>query len=190
MTASSGDWIFAIKLGKVATESIAPDDWDITATATDQTDIASTFHLWGKAVLWYGQVNVLTANINFGEVALGSGFAADVNKVAGPSVNWISNGNYYVNLKSSATWTGTSNIATLDPNGNCVNANEFALKTYYADIFGSAILLNSTGVRMRDGVQSPDAGTTIAGGVFWLKIATVFPVDVYSGSLTFVIVNR
>lgn len=190
MTANSGDWIFAIKVGKTATESLAPNDWDLSASATDQADHAASHHLWGKSVLWYGETRINTADVNFGEVALGSGFGADVNKVTGFGATWVSNGDYYTELKSSATWTGTSNIATLDPNGNCVNANEFALRGYYMDVFGSSYLLNSTGVRTRDGVQTLETGFSVTAGTFWLKIAPVFPVDVYSGSITFVIVNR
>jgi len=190
MTANSGDWIFAIKLGKVATESIDPSDWDLTVTVTDQADLAFTYHIWGKTVLWYGEFNVLTPNMTFGEVALGSGFADNVNEVTGPSGTGISNGDHSITLKSSATWTGTSSIATLDPTGNCINPNEFALKSYYADIYGSAILLDSTGKVVLDSAQTPETGATITGGVFWLKIATVFPVDVYSGSITFTIINR
>jgi len=189
MTASSGDWIFAIKVGKVATESMAPDVWDLYASATDNTGYTAGSYLWGKTVLWYGEVHVLTANINFGEVALGSGFADNVNEVSGPVVNAISNGDHSMIMKSSATWTGTSNIATLDPNGNCVNAKEFALKVYYMDAYGSAFLLNSTGIVTFSDEQTLETGVTMAGGVFWLKIATVFPVDVYSGSITFTVTN-
>jgi hypothetical protein len=189
MTASSGDWIFAIKIGKVATESIAPNVWDLHARVTDNEDHTSGYYLWNKSVLWYGEVNILTANVTFGEVALGSGFGANVNKASGAQTNWISNGNYSAVLKSSPTWTGSSNIATLDPNGNCVNAGEFALRTYYMDVFGSSLLLNSTGVTMRNSAQTPETGADYNAGMFWLKIATVFPVDVYSGSIIFTIIN-
>lgn len=190
MTASSGNWIFAIKIGKTATESGAPNIWDLHARATDQANTTSGYYLWGKSVMWYGETQINTANVNFGEVALGSGFAADVNKVTGFSATWVSNGDYYTELKSSATWTGSNNIATLDPAGNCVNANEFALKGYYMDVFGSAFLLNSTGVRTRDGVQTLETGFSVTAGTYWLKIATVFPVDVYNGTITLTIANR
>ncbi|MBN1191821.1 MAG: hypothetical protein JXA46_18865 [Dehalococcoidales bacterium] len=190
MTESSGDWIFAVKLGKVATESMSPNVWDLHARATDDADYTAGRYLWDKSVVWYGEVQINTANINFGEVELGSGFAADVNKVTGISAHFIANGDYASNVRSSATWTGTGNIATLDPNGNCVNAGEFAIKAYHADIYGSAYLINTTGVNCRDGAQTLETGDSISTGTFWLKIATVFPTDVYSGTITFTIVNR
>jgi len=191
MTTSSGDWIFAIKVGKTATESLAPNVWDLHIRATDSSNLTAGYYLWGKTVLWYGEVQVNTANINFGSVALGSGFAADVNKVTGVSLKYIANGDYATMRKSSATWTGTSNIATLDPNGNCVNAKEFAIKTFTSDIYGSAATLDSVGVVVRNtGTQTLETGYVNNGATFWLKIATVFSVDVYSGTITFVIVNR
>ncbi len=190
MTASSGDWIFAIKIGKTATESIAPNVWDLHARATDSGNLTFGYYLWGKTVSWYGEAQVLTANVNFGAVALGSGFAADVNKVTGISSIFISNGDYSAMVKSSATWTGSANIATLDPNGNCVNASEFALKLYIADIYGSALLLDTVGVKITDGTQTLETGHSVTTTTAWLKIASVFPVDVYSGTTTYTIINR
>jgi len=190
MNNSTGDWIFAIKIGKTATESLSPNVWDLHARATDHAGLTAGYYKWGKTVLWYGEVQINTPNVNFGNVALGSGFAADVNKVTGFSATFVTNGDYANNVKSSPTWTGSANIAVLDPNGNCTNAGEFAIKGYPQDIFGQAYLLNSTGVNCRDGSQTFETGESITTGTFWLKIATVFPVDVYNGTLTFTIVNR
>jgi hypothetical protein len=191
LTASSGDWVFAIKVGKTATESIAPNVWDLHARATDNSDLTTGFYLWGKSVLWYGEIIVNTPNINFGSVVLGSGFAADVNKVTNINSTYISNGDYATQRKSSATWTGSSNTATLDPNGNCVNAGQFALKTWYADSYGSALLMDTVGVTIRTtGTQTLETGHVTAGGTYWLKVASVFPVDVYSGTIYLMLVNR
>jgi hypothetical protein len=190
MAASSGDWIFAIKVGKVATESLGGNVWDLHARVTDEANLTAGFNLWNKTVLWYGEVQVNTANVNFGEVALGSGFGANVNKVTGISVTYISNGNYSEQHKSSATWTGSANIATLDVNGNCVNSSEFALKCWGADIYGSAVLLNTTGAIMGQDTQTGETGDVYTTFTLWLKIATVFPVDVYSGTITYMIVNN
>ena len=190
MTASSGDWIFAIKLGKVATETLAPDVWDLHARATDNGNLTSGYNLWGKTVLWYGEIQVNTANVNFGAVALGSGFEANTNKVTSISMTFLCNGDYEEEKASSATWTGPSNIATLDPNGNCVNAGEFALKGWISDTYGSAVLLDSIGVHCGFGTQTSEAGDIHTTQTYWLKIASVFPVDVYSGTLTFCICNH
>jgi hypothetical protein len=190
MTASSGDWVFAIKVGKVATESLGTAIWDFHARTTDQANLTAGYNLWGKSVLWYGESQINTANINFGEVALGSGFEANTNKVTGVSAVMISNGDFGVKVKSSPTWTGSSNIATLDATGNCVNSGEFALKAYGMDVYGSAFVIDAIGVNSYNGIQTLETGDIFTSGTFWLKIATVFPVDVYSGTITYTIVNR
>jgi hypothetical protein len=185
LTASSGDWIFAIKVGKVATESIAPDVWDLHARATDNANLTSGYYLWGKAVLWYGEVQVNTANVNFGAVTLNSGFASNVNTVTGISATMISNGNYEEGLKSSATWTGS-----LDPLGNCVNSGQFALKGWPSNIYGSAQLLTTSGVSLHLDTITAETGDIYSTYTLWLKVAPIFPADVYSGSVTFMIVNN
>jgi hypothetical protein len=193
LTASSGDWIFAIKFGKVATETTGANVWDFHARAIDTTSptpLTAGYYLLDKLVLWYGEVHVNTANVNFGSVALGSGFSALVNKVTSVSVTMIANGDYAEKLKSSATWTGSSNTATLDPLGLCVNTGEFALKGWPADIYGSALVLDATGVTMHLDTLTPETGDVYITYTLWLKIASVFPVDVYSGSITFLIVNN
>jgi hypothetical protein len=190
MTVSSGDWIFAFKVGKAATETTGAAVWDAYASATDNADHIAGAYLYDKTVMWYGEVQVNTGTIDFGTVTLGSGFAADVNKVTGVSVKMVSNGDFSSNVKSSATWTGASNIATLDVGGNCVNPNEFALRAYHSDVFGSSYLIDTVGVNCRDGAQTLESGETITTGTFWLKIASVFPADLYSGGITFTIINR
>ncbi len=190
MTASSGDWIFAIKLGKVATETMGASVWDMHARATDSADYSDGKYLYGKLVNWYGESTILAGDVDFGEVALGSGFADNINEVTGISVKFITNGDYSSLVKSSATWQGTQYTATLDPSGACVNTNEFALRGYPSDVFGSSYLLNTTGVNCRDGAQTTEAGEQINTGTFWLKIAWDFAVDLYTGTITYTIVNR
>jgi len=191
LTAQSGDWVFAIRFGKVATETIAPAVWNFHARATDHAGHSNGLHLWDKQVLWYGQCQVNTPAVNFGEVALGSGFGASTNKFTGVSVTMTANGDFSTFVKSSATWNGSlGNIATLDPTGTCVNNQEFALKAHYEDTYGVAVLVDTTGVRCRDGSQTLEAGQTITTGTFWLKVSTVFPADAYTGTITYTIVNR
>ena len=190
MTASTGDWVFAIKLGKVATETSTPSVWDIYASVTDNSDLTAGHYLTDKLVMWYGEVQVTTPNVDFGEVALGSGFGTDVNKVTGIGAKFISNGDFASNVRSSATWTGSSNNATLDPTGLCLNANEFAIKAYGSDTYGSAILIDTVGVNLRYGTQTLETGLDVTTGTAWLKIASVFPTDSYSGTFYFVIVNN
>ncbi len=155
----------------------------------DEDHTAGLYHYDNSVLVWRNYV--VTGTIAFGETALGSGFADNTNEVNGVQVKYIANGNYSVSIKSSATWEGVRNIATLDPNGLCENQGQFALKTYGQDIIGSAKLLNTTGVVVRDtGTQTLESGYTTLTGTFWLKIANSFNVDVYNGTITFTIVNR
>lgn len=197
-TATTGDWIFAIKLGKVATETPVGSGnvWELHARATDHEDYTSGYYCAStKLVSWYGEIQLNTPNITFGEVALKSGWdfpgwTSDTNKYTGVSVKFIANGDYASNVKSSATWTGPGGIATLDPTGYCINDNEFALKVYHQDVYGSAYLVDTTGVNCRLGTQTLETGDGITTGTFWLKVAQHFPVGSYSGTITFTIVNN
>jgi hypothetical protein len=181
---------FLRQTGESGDESLSPAVWNFYAMVKDDEDhTAGLYHYDNSVLVWRNYV--VTGTIAFGETALGSGFADNTNEVNGVQVKYIANGNYSVSIKSSATWEGVRNIATLDPNGLCENQGQFALKTYGQDIIGSAKLLNTTGVVVRDtGTQTLESGYTTLTGTFWLKIANSFNVDVYNGTITFTIVNR
>ena len=190
MTATTGDWIMAFKVGKVATEPVGVANWDFHAKVTDGTFLAHGIYLRGKLVLWYGQITVNTANIDFGTVNVATGFADNVNEVSSISVLCHSNGDFYGQVKSSATWRGSANNATLDSTGACANANEFSLKVYYNDTFASATQVDTTGVNVAPQSQTTEAGLLHDTLTLWLKLGAVFPIDAYSGSITFMIANR
>ncbi len=191
MTHSSSDWIFAIKIGKTANESVAPAVWDLHALATDNANHTAERYTYDKSVLWYGETTVLTGTIDFSEVAIPSGFGADVNKVTGVQVKYVVNGNYSVQIKSSAAWTGVTNIATLDSTGLSAAGATFSIKTFYSDIYASAILLDSVPTTIRaNGTQTLETGYTTTTGTFWLRVTSPFPTDVYHGTITFTIINR
>lgn len=187
MTDSTGDWVFAIKLGKTATETTGAAVWNMHAKVTDEADHTSGIYKNDLLVNWYGEVTVSTSTIDFGSVTLGSEYTS---KYTGVSAGFVSNGDYASNVKSDATWHGSTYDATLDAAGTCSNPQEFAIKAYHSDNLGSAYLIDTIGVNCRLGSQTLETGDNITTGTFWIKINAVFAVDAYSGVITFTIVNN
>ncbi len=191
MSASSGDWVIAFKVGKVATESLGSAKWDFHARATNTVGYTAGAYKRNKTIPWYGQVSMNTANVNFGSVPPGTGFGAGINKVTGISSTWVSNGDWMEKVKSSATWIGTTNTASLDATGNTANPQEFSLKAWTSDDYASALLLDTTGITVEaEGVQTSESGIPHLTGTLWLKLASVFAIDQYSGTISAVISNR
>ena len=192
MTASSGDWVIALKVGKVATESPGADNWDFHARATDAGALTSGLYNRDKNVLWYGQITVNTGSVSFGSVTPGTGFADNVNEYNTISTNWTSNGNFDEKVKSTATWTGGTYTATLDDTGGVATANKFALKAWSSDTFGSAVLVDATGVVIytTPHAQTTESGDTNTANTLWLKLASIFQIDTYSGTITYIIANN
>ena len=139
MTASSGDWVFAITPGKVATESPGSDNWDMYAKASDDA-LNDTIYTRDKEMLWYGETST-SATAAFGSVTPGTGFADDTNEVGSISVTYTSNGDYDQQVKVASSWVGSSLTATYDATGtitgetgNTVSSNTLWLKV--ANTFG------------------------------------------------------
>ncbi len=190
MTNSTGDWILAFKIGKVATESVGVADWDFHVDATDGTFLTHGKALTDKSVLWYGQIQVNTPNVDFGTVNANTGFADNINEVHSISVRCVVNGDFWGQVKSSATWTGATHNATFDSTGVCDTPNEFSLKAYADDTFASAVQVTTAGVQVAPQSQTSEAGLAHDTLTLWLKTAPVFDIDVYSGTVTFMVVNR
>ena len=190
LNASSGYGVFAFKAGKVATESIGADEWGFFGRVTGSAGKTSGLYSTHKRMMWYGETTVNTLNVIWGAVDPGSGFSDGTNEVDNISVKYIANGDYQELVKSTATWAGSSNIATLDSFGVCVNAREFSLKSWYSDTYLSAQLVNTTGVSMHNEGQTGEAGDLEATNVLWLKLASTFPVDLYNGTITYIIANH
>lgn len=192
MDATTGDWIFAFKVGKVATESLGTAGWELHARVTDGTFYTHGSYLRGKQVLWYGQMTVNTDNVDFGVVNLGTGFGADVNKVTGISVTMISNGDFAGNGAVSEMWNGSNpdNIAIYDETGVCANANEFSLMTWGVDDFSKAVLITLDGANVMNNDQTSEDGLERDTITAWLKLSNTFPNDTYTGTVFYKIVNR
>ncbi len=202
-SASSGSYVFAFKPGKVATNSpggvTANNGFALFASVKNKGN--TTNAIWytdsdnhtKKGIQWYGEVTGLTPTISWTNVNPGTGFADNINEISGLTVTYITNGNYKTVFTPSNTWTGTTWNAEYDTSGTgaCSNDGEFAIQTERTGDFAAATLLVRGGSDVNlAGVQSPEAGNTVTNGTMWLKVAPVFPVDTYSGTITFTIATR
>ncbi len=207
LTANSGNFTFAFKPAKVATSSIggaaANAGWGLYAYTIDSgSNSDSAWYCDGssmvkKAMNDYLEITVATDNqtVSWGSVTPGTGFADNVNEIGPITLTHISNGDYKTQVMSSIQWNGTSNNATFDIGGTTANAKEFSLKAYYTDTFSIAVQVNLTGsddINNSTGVLTPDdpGGTATTTNTLWLRLASVFPVDTYTGTITYIIASR
>jgi len=192
---NTGDWKFAFKPGKVATESLGSADWDIHARATDSLAATGGMYKYDKGMNWYGEVAVSTPSVTWLSIAPGTDFGGTDSQKTDISVKYIANGNYNEKVKSTATWVGANNTANLDDvTGDCTNPLDFALKAYHNATIGSSVLVDTTGVVIHDTVTPPtqtlESGNTEGANTLWLKLNNSFPNDTYTGTLTYIVDNR
>ncbi|MGB9553883.1 MAG: hypothetical protein ACPL7L_05865, partial [bacterium] len=191
LNAGCGDWVFAIKVGKVAACSSADSsNWDIFAKAWDSQDSTGELYTRDREVLWYGEI-LTSAQAEFGSVTPGTGFEDNVNEVNSISVTYIANGDYDQKVKSSPSWNGHGKVATFDASGNCNNPQEFSLKAFKEDTFSKAVQVDTIGVSIdATGTRTEEDGNTVATNTLWLKVSSVFSSDTYSGTITYIIAER
>jgi len=186
LTGASGDFWFNFIPGKVATEAT---DWDVYVVATDdsvQTDSWYDTATGAYDMLWYGEINVTTASVDWGSVLAGMDFtdpAADQTV----AVDYISNGAWDASVATGATWGS----ATLDING-APAANNFSVKAWRSASEPSADFVTTTAsdcVIDDTGTLTGESGVTDADNTLYLDLGTPFVDGTYSGTITFYITN-
>jgi len=192
---TTGDWIFAFMPGKVATESIAPANWDAQGLATNKSSQSGELYVLDKDMNWYGEVTVSTGSVDWGTVPLGLLFGDAENPETGITTNYIANGDYEEDIKSTS-WTGavTLDTVTLDETGGNPPAadSQFALKGNDINELASAVTVQTTYNSIDDsGDITPEGGDDVATNTLWLSLsaAGIAP-DTYSGSIYYQIANR
>ena len=192
MTSSSGDWTFHFTPGKVAQEHAT--EWDIYATAMDDASAShSLYDSRNYAMEWYGAISIDLATINFGTVAKGVDDDASQNFV----LTNIANGDYQLELKAAATWTGgsTSWNLSLDTGDDNPGDAELALEADDDATVGDAQLVTDAYLDYTD--HSGDTGPTdedgadISTNTLWLSLGdTGIVADTYTGSIYYQILNN
>jgi len=166
-SATQGNWVFSFKVGKVATHSPGTDDWDIYAKATDTASNTGEDYLRDVEMNWYGEITENTVSVDWGIVALGSGFTDDTTNRVNVSVTYICNGNYNKQIKTSSPW-GTSPTVTLNPSGT-PGASEFSLKADDDLTLAGAVLVSTSYTTFGTGIQTDESGVTETSNGIWLK---------------------
>jgi PKD repeat protein len=192
LNTTSGDWIFAFMPGKVATESNAPADWDAQGLATNNNNQSGELYVRNKAMNWYGEITV-PASVDWGEVPLGLTFENATYNPETASIKYIANGDYFEDISSSDTWTGSGETVTLDvTGGNPPPASMFALMADNTDVLGSAIVVTPLYKHINaSGTITGEDGVTVDTNSLWLSLGetNIAPV-VYSGTIYFQIAER
>jgi hypothetical protein len=188
----TGYFQFKFTVGKVATEAATANGWQIAARVTDDSaQTAWNYDAQGSTMAWYGEISGVSGTVDWGTVNPGMDFAegGSSEEALGVTINYISNGAFDEKVKSDASWTGGSG-ATLDADGSCTNANEFALKADDSGTLASAVLVDATGVAIDDtGALTEEVGHDAAANALWLKLASTFSKATYSGTITYIIAD-
>jgi len=182
-----GNWVFSIKIGKVATYSAGSSDWDIYAIAFDYKDDSSSDYLRDVEMNWYGEVSVSTITVDWWDIVPGSDFN-DTTKQTDISVVYIANGVYYQKVASGNTWTGSVSNCALNTGGTPGNL-EFSLKADDTDNLTAAVLVNAypTYITIGSSTQTDESGEEISSNTIWLKLGAVIPNDTFSGTIYYMI---
>lgn len=189
---TSGDWIFAFVPGKVATESIAPADWDAQGLATNKADQWGELYVRDKAMNWYGEITV-PASVDWGEVPLGLTFETVPENPETASITYIANGDYFEDIRSLGTWTGSGESVTLDvTGGNPPPASMFSLMADNTAVLGDAVVVTTLYKHINaSGSLTGEDGVTVTTNSLWLSLGetSIVPV-IYSGTIYFQIAER
>lgn len=183
-----GDFEFKFTVGKVATATTVSANWQVAAKVLDddaETVFAYDASTGDNDMNWYGEITVETTGVDWGLVSAGMDFGeGGSSEETVSNVKYISNGSFNKKVSTVSTWSTT---ATLDEDGSCTSANEFALKADDTGTLSSAFLVTTTGTTIGNGLQTDESGSTDAENGLWLKLASTFAGGTFSGTITYTI---
>jgi hypothetical protein len=190
-------WVFDFKPGKVATQTTGSADWDAQGLATNkQSTPSDPLNYNAMGMNFYSEVAV-TGTVDWGDVALGLTFETEPtpNPQSIGNVNYIANGNYDENIKSSATWTGGTETVALDRSGGDPPGadGQFALKADDTATLASAVVVRDDTATAIDntGTITGEGGDDVTTNNLWLSLsaAGIAPAT-YTGAIYYEVSNR
>lgn len=211
-TTTSYDFVFQVKIGKVAEETANTNinKWQVAAVALDANNyttysIFSDKGVFGLSMDWYGEI-IIPANaiIDWGPVKSGllmsETAAAKAPSVGGVPVTiaYISNGDYSDGVKvtsSNLTWKAGTSGVTLKTN-HLNAANTFSLKVKKglpAKLVGAIPVWENSYIAFtsENGIITSESGMQDGNYTVYLGLSSniTYP-GTYTGAINFVIANR
>lgn len=189
--ATTGDWKFAFKPGKVATETRESAVWEAEGKATNKSSQSGSNYVYDKGMNWRGEISV-DGSVNWGSVPLGLTFEnGTYNPMPGSdniTVNYIANGNYYENI-ASTDWISGGETVTLEETGQNppTTPGQFGLEASYHDNAADNVTVKKsptyTSMKSDEGITSED-GNGVTNNRLWLALSGsgILP-GTYSGDI-------
>jgi hypothetical protein len=210
VTATSGSFIFRIKIGRVATEAESGNAprWQVAAYAEDIYYVADYMAGATNTMNWYGETVVPDSHtIRWEDVEGGFNYTQSAAKEkvftgeGDNEITYISNGDYSENVKVSTRWARSygTETATSVARINTLNTdNSFAIKFDKVDGYasGTAIAIDDTSGSVVTptevtGTITAESGLSRSDYYMYLATSNTFPQSsVYDGTIVFGIANR
>jgi hypothetical protein len=186
LTNNTGTFVFHFTPGKVATENAGSDDWDITAEAEDAASAWDDLSQTGLDMNWRGEINTVSASVDFGSVSLGS------QQISGAlTATYVCNGDYSEQAKTDAQWVNGGYTIDLQGSG-APGDGEFRLDVNDESNSAPETQLTSTyGDIDADETITGEDGVTNGSMYLWLTLGgSGIPSGTYIGDINFAISTR
>jgi hypothetical protein len=188
MLATTGNFDFHFKLGKVAKATAGVSEWHVYAIARDSSNSGSKYAT-GYSVSWYGEIYNVTLNAYWSSVILG-----EVNHPADSEVSasYISNGNYSEQVKTNSPWSINGSVnASLNTAGT-PGDKEFSLKASESANISEAIQVSTSYISIDDEeTMTDDIGFIHAHNTLWLSLGSTGLIPgTYTGVVSYKIAYR
>jgi hypothetical protein len=188
MLATTGNFDFHFKPGKVAKWNEGPSQWHIYAIASDATD-TGTRNATGYTVSWYGEIFSMTPSVHWASVSLND---SNVTADTYVSSTIIANGNYSGQIKSTSPWSINGSVnASLNAAGT-PGDKEFSLKAEGMGNLSAAMQVSTVYTTFSNGGSiTDDIGYIYPNNALWLTVGpTGLIPGTYTGVITYKIVLR
>lgn len=198
--ATTDNWVFNVKVGKIAREAAGGatfDGWDIYAEATDASAGTGDAFKRDVGMSWYGEIFALTGGpVGFPAMSLDDD---DIQCTGAVSVTYIANGTYYQKIKTDsgtpgeAWWIGDTpaNTVALSEAAPPPGAGEMVLQADDDATIADAVqVLASSYTTFDTGAITAEGGDAEPNNYLWLSLgATGIVADTYSGTIYYQIDN-
>lgn len=169
MLATTGNFDFHFKLGKVAMATEGGSEWHVYAIARDSTDSGNN-NAQDYSVSWYGEIYNVTLNAYWSSVTLGE---VDHQADSEVSASYISNGNYSEQVKTNSPWSINGSINASLKTVGTPGDKEFSLKACESGNISEAIQVSTVYSSLSHAETiTDDVGFTHSHNTLWLSLGS------------------